>query len=197
MKKNKVIRLTENDLVNIIKKVLIEQNQEEILKTESLINEVSNISGSEVVMFNDYGLNRYKGSGSNKIFAGYETYIIKDVWFPEYKGGKTVAFTVQKKDSETDQMYGISGKTGLMKGAFKRESKDTNLPIQFRWDCKGHFEKGLGGKGQELKRYGGIKQDYLNNDLALVIVNRPFCDYPLRTEVKSVPKNYAYRNPPR
>ena len=193
MKKNKVIRLTENDLVNIIKKVLMETS-EPVDHAQTLRNQVTGITESEIVMYNDYGFNRY--TGEKKLIKESETYRIKDVWFPEYKGDKTVAFTVQKIGDKGESID-FSGKTGLMKGAFKRESKDTNLPIQFRWDCVAHFEKGLGDKGQELKRYGGIKQDYLNNELAVVIANRPFCNYQVRTEVAPIVKNYAYRKPPR
>ena len=192
MKKNKVIRLTENDLVNIIKKFLMETGEPQY--ANKLRTDVTGITGSEIVMYNDYGFNRY--TGEKKLLKASETYRIKDVWFPEYKGGKTVAFTVQKIGNDNESVD-FSGKTGLMKGAFKRESKDTNLPIQFRWDCVSHFEKGLGDKYQELKRYGGIKEDYLNNELAVVIVNRPFCNYQVRPEVAPIVKNYAYRKPPR
>jgi hypothetical protein len=59
MKKNKVIRLTENDLVNIIKKVLMETSEPQ--DANKLRNDVTGITGSEIVMYNDYGFNRYTG----------------------------------------------------------------------------------------------------------------------------------------
>ena len=192
MKKEKVIRLTENDLVNIIKRVLSEQTTTDQASTSR--NELSHLTGSEVIMYNAAGVNKY--TGEKGVLKQYETYKIGDVWFPQIKGGITVAFNVTPVGE--DSTSSLSGKTGLLKGAFKRESKDTSLPIQFRWDCYAYFEKGLGGKGQELRRYGGIKQDYINNDLAKVIVTRPFCNYKANPEyVVKITPNQRYAGAPR
>ena len=177
MKKNKVIRLTENDLVNIIKKILLEgptlpePPEAETRTAEAIRKQIENIKGAEIVMFNASGADRYKGT--KQIFKSYETYKIKDVWMPMYKGGVTVAFTVEPvSGADTAE---ITGSTGLFKGAFTKDSKHPSLPIQFRWDCVSYFEKGLGGKGTDLKRYGGFKEDFINTELAREILKRPFC----------------------
>jgi hypothetical protein len=193
MKKNKVIRLTENDLINIIKKVL---NEENTLSTNDIaMKEVEGIVGSTVQMYNDYGFDRYKNK--KQIATTVEPYKIKDVWFPKDKRGYTVAFTVQESKNFGGEPTDSKGKPGMLKGAFTRDSKHESLPIQFRWDCVSHFEKGLGGKGQDLRRYGGIKENYLNTQLATIIQDRGFCDYNVNEKRLKITPNTTYSQAPR
>lgn len=175
MKKNKVIRLSENDLVRIIQRVISEQTSTTTDdKTAFYRNQVTDLKGSEVVMYNESGLNRYEPGEKPR---AYETYKINDAWVSYINNNKaTLSFSVTRLDGEE-----VSGKTGVFKGAFTREKKDTNLPIQFRWDCVGHFEKGL-GSGNNFKRLGGIKEDYSNPELQTIIQTRPFCDYGMKTQ---------------
>jgi len=184
MKKNKVIRLTENDLVNIIKRVLLEQPvlpgppEAENRQPADIRKELEKITGAEIIMSNASGVNKYKGT--KQIFKSQETYKILDVWFPEYKGVFSLAFTVSpaesgNESSQATNLPAIEGNPGLFKGAFTKDSKNPAKPIQFRWDCVSYFEKGLGGKGEQLQRYGGFKENFINTELAREILRRPFC----------------------
>ena len=195
MKKNKVIRLTENDLVNIIKRVLLENPtpggptlpgppEPETRQPADIRQELEKIKGAEIIMSNASGVNIYKGT--KQIFKSQETYKILDVWFPEYKGVFTVAFTVSPANSGTVSPANsgteippndipVQGKEGLFKGTFTRQKNDTSKAIQFRWDCVSYFEKGLGAKNEQLQRYGGFKENFINTELAREILRRPFC----------------------
>ena len=187
MKKNKVIRLTENDLVNIIKRVLLENPtpggptlpgppEPETRQPADIRQELEKIKGAEIIMSNASGVNRYKGT--KQIFKSQETYKILDVWFPEYKGVFTVAFNVSPANSGAETQTNdkpVQGKEGLFRGAFTREKNDVTKPIQFRWDCVSYFEKGLGAKNEQLQRYGGFKENFINTELAREILRRPFC----------------------
>jgi hypothetical protein len=195
MKKEKVIRLTENELVNLIKKVIREQDNSNDLtnKTpEQFRNDVLNLAGSEVLMFNSYGLNKYTGEGG--IFKGKRTsenYKIKGVGITTINNLPTVEFTVDNISTGE----GVSGKTGTF---LNRDKQRDTEPIKFRWNCNSVFEKGLGEIGQPFKRKGGIKEDYLNNDLAKVITSRPFCTYKGTPDyVAPIYKNASYRGAPR
>jgi hypothetical protein len=190
MKKEKVIRLTENELINLIKKV-IKENDDLTAKTpEQFRKEVSGLTGSEVLMFNAYGLNKY--TGESGIFKGKRTsenYKIKQVGITTINNLPTVEFTVQ--DISTGA--GVDGYTGTFLNV-KRRSE----PIKFRWNCNSAFEKGLGELGQPFQRKGGIKEDYLNNDLAKVITSRPFCTYKGTPDyVVPIKPNASYRGAPR
>jgi hypothetical protein len=199
MKKNKIIKLTENDLVRIIQRVILENNG---TSDDDLRNQVTELAGSEVVMYNESGLNRYE-RGEKGIFKGkrtYENYKIKKAWVSSINGRPTVSFSVTRLDN-TD----VQDKSGLMKGAFTRNEEPKD--VVFRWDCVGHFEKGL-GEGNNFRRLGGIKEDYSNTELQSIIQTRPFCDYKTGTQmnktstemkptVKPIVKNASYRLAPR
>lgn len=193
MKKEKVIRLTENELINLIKKV-IKENDDLTAKTDDqLRNEVLGLKGSEVLMFNAYGLNKYTGeSGIFKGKRNSENYKIKDVGITTINTLPTVEFTVQYT---TGTGSDVEGKTGTF---LNRDKQRETEPIKFRWNCNSAFEKGLGAIGQPFKRKGGIKEDYLNNDLAKVITSRPFCTYKGTAEyVVPIKPNASYRGAPR
>ena len=117
MKKNKIIKLTENDLVRIIQRVILENNG---TSDDDLRNQVTELAGSEVVMYNESGLNRYE-RGEKGIFKGkrtYENYKIKKAWVSSINGRPTVSFSVTRLDN-TD----VQDKSGLMKGAFTRNEE--------------------------------------------------------------------------
>ncbi len=191
MKKEKVIRLTENELINLIKKV-IKENDDLTAKTpEQFRKEVSGLTGSEVLMFNAYGLNKYTGeSGMFKGKRTSENYKIKQVGITTINNLPTVEFTVQDITGSD-----VEGYTGTF---LNRDKKRYSEPIKFRWNCNSAFEKGLGSIGEPFKRKGGIKEDYLNNDLAKVITSRPFCTYKGTPDyVVPIKPNASYRGAPR
>jgi hypothetical protein len=191
MKKEKVIRLTENELINLIKKV-IKENDDLTAKTpEQFRKEVSGLTGSEVLMFNAYGLNKYTGeSGMFKGKRTSENYKIKQVGITTINNLPTVEFTVQDITGSD-----VEGKTGTF---LNRDKQRETEPIKFRWNCNSAFEKGLGAIGEPFKRKGGIKEDYLNNDLAKVITSRPFCTYKGTPDyVVPIKPNASYRGAPR
>jgi len=193
MKKNKIIKLTENDLVRIIQRVILENEGTPTSPTE-LRNQVTGLTGSEVVMYNESGLNRYE-SGEKGIFKGKrtaETYKINQAWVSLINNQPTLSFNVTRLDDEHGGV--VQDKAGLMKGAFTRKEKPEN--VVFRWDCVGHFEKGLGDKNN-FRRLGGIKEDYSNPELQSIIQTRPFCTYKTSTQMKPIVKDAAYRLAPR
>lgn len=188
MKKNKIIKLTENDLVRIIKRVILENNE---ISDDDLRNQVTGLTGSEVVMYNESGLNRYE-QGEKGIFKGkrtYENYKIKEAWVSSINGRSTVSFSVTRLDNTK-----VQDKAGLMKGAFTR--KEEPKDVVFRWNCVNSFEKGLGDKNN-FRRLGGIKEDYSNPQLQEIIQTRPFCDYTKSTKIipinKDAPASYRLR----
>lgn len=191
MKKNKIIKLTENDLVRIIQRVILENDGTPTSPAE-LRNQVTGLTGSEVVMYNESGLNRYE-SGEKGIFKGKrtaETYKINSAWVSLINNLPTLSFNVTRlTDSDV-----VQDKSGLMKGAFTRKEEPKN--VVFRWDCVGHFEKGL-GSGNNFKRLGGIKEDYSNPELQNIIQTRPFCTYKTSTQMKPILKGASYRLAPR
>ena len=192
MKKNKVIKLTENDLVRIIQRVILEET--ETSDPTTLRNQVTGLTGSEVVMYNESGLNRYE-RGEKGIFKGKrtaETYKINQAWVSLINNLPTLSFNVTRLNDEYNQV--VQDKAGLMKGAFTRKEEPKN--VVFRWDCVGHFEKGL-GSGSYFKRLGGIKEDYSNPELQGIIETRPFCTYKTSTQMKPIFKGASYRLAPR
>jgi hypothetical protein len=192
MKKNKIIKLTENDLVRIIQRVILEET--ETSDPTTLRNQVTGLTGSEVVMYNESGLNRYE-PGEKGIFKGKrtaETYKIKQAWVSLINNQPTLSFNVTRLNDEYNQV--VQDKAGLMKGAFTRKEEPKN--VVFRWDCVGHFEKGL-GSGSYFKRLGGIKEDYSNPELQSIIQTRPFCTYKTSTQMKPIVKGASYRLAPR
>lgn len=191
MKKNKIIKLTENDLVRIIKRVILE-NEETPTNSAELRNQVTGLTGSEVIMYNESGLNRYE-PGEKGIFKGKrtaETYKINSAWVSLINNLPTLSFNVTRlTDSDV-----VQDKSGLMKGAFTRKEEPKN--VVFRWDCVGHFEKGL-GEGNNFRRLGGIKEDYSNTELQSIIQTRPFCTYNTSAQMKPIVKGASYRLAPR
>lgn len=190
MKKNKIIKLTENDLVRIIKRVILE-NEGTPTSPAELRNQVTGLTGSEVVMYNESGLNRYE-PGEKGIFKGKrtaETYKINQAWVSLINNQPTLSFNVTRLDNTE-----VKDKSGLMKGAFTRKEEPKN--VVFRWDCVNNFEKGL-GEGNNFRRLGGIKEDYSNPQLQEIIQTRPFCTYNTSTQMKPIVKGAAYRLPPR
>lgn len=188
MKKNKVIKLTENDLVRIIQRVILENNE---ISDDDLRNQVTGLTGSEVLMFNESGLNRYE-RGEKGIFKGkraVENYKIKKAWVSSINGLSTVSFSVTRLDNTE-----VKDKSGLMKGAFTR--KEEPKDVVFRWNCVNSFEKGL-GEGNNFRRLGGIKEDYSNPQLQEIIETRPFCTYNTSTQMKPIVKGASYRLAPR
>ncbi len=122
MKKNKIIKLTENDLVRIIQRVILENEGTPTSPTE-LRNQVTGLTGSEVVMYNESGLNRYE-SGEKGIFKGKrtaETYKINQAWVSLINNQPTLSFNVTRLDDEHGGV--VQDKAGLMKGAFTRKEK--------------------------------------------------------------------------